>query len=210
MDCCTLCNATDVYLYSQIDKRKYYRCQNCKFIYLDSKDRLSPNDEKNRYDLHNNNPLDKQYREFLARLYEPIYKKIKIGDKGLDYGCGPGPALAAMFNEQGFTVDLYDPFYFPDKSHLSKKYNFITCSEVAEHFYKPAKEFGEIDKVLVKGGWFGMMTNLYDDSTSFESWYYRKDPTHVSFYSKETLHKIASIMSWNIEELNHNVVLFQK
>ena len=38
---------------------------------------------------------------------------LKPGDYGLDFGCGPEP-LAAMLSEHGFSVALYDPFFYPD------------------------------------------------------------------------------------------------
>ena len=54
------------------------------------------------------------------------------------------------------------------------------------------------------------MTNFHDDSITFEDWYYRKDPTHVVFYSLETVSTIASMMAWSCEIPSQNVVLFQK
>ena len=107
-------------------------------------------------------------------------------------------------------MDLYDPFFFPDESYKNKKYDFVTCSEAAEHFFNPLEELQKIDKILKKGGWFGMMTNFYDDSILFEDWYYRKDPTHVVFYSLETVSTIAAMMTWSWEIPSQNVVLFQK
>ena len=55
-----------------------------------------------------------------------------------------------------------------------------------------------------------MMTNFYDESIPFKDWYYRKDPTHVVFYSLETVSTIASMMTWSWEIPSQNVVLFQK
>ncbi len=54
------------------------------------------------------------------------------------------------------------------------------------------------------------MTKIYDKSIIFEDWYYRKDPTHVAFYSKQTLETIADMMDWKCEIHSDNVVLFQK
>ena len=36
--------------------------------------------------------------------------------RGLDFGCGPGPALTLLMEEAGFAkMNLYDPFYFADE-----------------------------------------------------------------------------------------------
>ena len=59
---------------------------------------------------------------------------------GLDFGCGPGPALANMMQSDGYEMEIYDPFFFPNKDALSKKYDFITCTETAEHFFNPHDE----------------------------------------------------------------------
>ena len=105
---------------------------------------------------------------------------------------------------------IYDPYFFPDKTLLERKYDFITCTETAEHFYEANKEFNRLDSLLKEGGWLGIMTNLYNDSINFEDWYYRKDPTHVVFYTQQTLEAIALMMSWSIEIPANNIVLFKK
>ena len=55
--------------------------------------------------------------------------------QGLDYGCGPGPALAHMLREAGHDVALFDPFFAPDPAPFNRTYDFVTCTEVAEHFH---------------------------------------------------------------------------
>ena len=210
MDNCPVCTHKDIIHFSKVEDKNYYRCQQCEAVCLDPRNYLLHQDERDRYKLHNNDIYDERYREFLSRLHDPIIEKLKKGAKGLDYGCGPGPALALMFKEENFSMDIYDPFFFPDKSCFSEQYDFITCTEAAEHFFQPLKEFKKIDQILVKGGWFGLMTNIYEDSICFEDWYYRKDPTHVVFYSFETIKALAALMSWNYERRENNVVLFQK
>ena len=139
-----------------------------------------------------------------------MVKKLTKGSTGLDYGCGPGPALAEMFKEAGFNIDIYDPYFYPDDSFLNKKYQFITCTETAEHFYNPYEEFNTIDDLLEIGGWLGVMTNFLDESINFKDWYYRKDPTHVVFYTEKTFKIIASSRSWQYEIPSKDIVLFKK
>ena len=66
-------------------------------IFVDPKNHLSPEEEKERYSQHNNDIYDFDYRKFLLTLYDPIAQKLKRGARGLEYGSGPGPALAEMF-----------------------------------------------------------------------------------------------------------------
>jgi hypothetical protein len=67
-----------------------------------------------------------------------------------------------------------------------------------------------LDSLLEEGGWLGIMTNFYNNSIDFEDWYYRKDPTHVVFYTEQTLEVIALMMTWSIEIPANNIVLFKK
>jgi hypothetical protein len=207
---CPVCKGSDTELFDQIDNKDYFRCNTCLVVFLDRKSYLPFEDEKERYAQHNNDIYDSEYRTFLSRLYNPIVKKLPAGAMGLDYGCGPGPALVHMFREAGFVMDLYDPYFFPEKSHLGKQYQFITCTEAAEHFYNPYEEFNTIDDLLEMEGWLGVMTNFFDESINFKDWYYRKDPTHVVFYTEETFEVIASTRSWQCEIPSKNIVLFKK
>ena len=207
---CPICSGTNVFSFQLIGSIEYFRCKTCLGLFTDPESRLSPQEEKERYSQHNNAINDPQYRKFLSNLYLPLSQKLSSNMKGLDYGCGPGPALAEMFREDNYTIDIYDPYFFPDKSLLDKKYDFVTCTETAEHFCEPHKEFNRLDSLLVGGGWLGVMTNFYNDSIDFEDWYYRKDPTHVVFYTEQTLEAIALMMTWSIEIPANNIVLFKK
>ena len=153
---------------------------------------------------------DENYRLFLSKLFKPLKDKLKNEAKGLDFGCGPGPALAEMLKEEGYGVDLYDPFFFDNERVLTKAYDFITCTETIEHFFEPIKEFKKIDDMLVKEGFLGVMTKFLGDEKDFGQWYYRKDPTHVAFYSPKTIEVIASMMGWTYEIPEKDVVLFKK
>ena len=64
-----------------------------------------------------NNPV---YRNFLEKIKEPLKRLLLPGDVGLDYGCGKGPALADMFRQDGFEIELYDPLFFQTKQFLIK------------------------------------------------------------------------------------------
>ena len=207
---CPICLGTNIFSFRLIGSIEYFRCKTCLGLFIDPKNRLSPEEEKERYSLHNNDIDDPEYRKFLSKLYDPLIKKLKKESRGLDYGCGPGPALASMLREEGFSVDIYDPYFFPDESYRDKLYDFITCTEAAEHFYEPHKEFKKLDRVLANKGILGVMTNFYEDTINFEDWYYRKDPTHVVFYAVKTLQCIAEERSWEVDIQCENVVFFKK
>jgi len=98
--------------------------------------------------------------------------------------------------------------YFSDI--FSKKYDFITCTETAEHFFDPYKEFNVLDGLLVSGGWLGVMTCFLTDEELFGNWHYRRDPTHVVFYAEKTFEVIASQREWSCEIKSKDIVLLKK
>jgi hypothetical protein len=191
-------------------RRDFFHCRLCDLIFVPDRFFLTLEEEKNRYLEHNNDPYDEDYRDFLRRLYLPLKPHLRPGSVGLDYGAGPGPALATMMKEDGFDVRMYDPFFHPDEASLSDTYDFITCMETVEHFREPATEFQYLQKMLRHGGWLGMMTSMLDDWSEFPSWYYHRDPTHVCFYSRKTMQWVGRQHSWKTHFPAQNVTLFHK
>ena len=210
MKICTVCKNNKIVTYAEIDNLLYWKCQVCEAILLDSKHFITSKSEKKHYLKHNNNIDDNGYKDFLLRLINPIRNKIFIDDIGLDYGCGYAPALAYILRQDGYKVELYDPFFFPNKSVFLRKFDFITCTEVIEHFFNPYKEFEKIDNMLPKNSFLAIMTTFIPKDSLFESWYYRRDPTHVVFYNKKTFEIIASQRNWVTEYPEKNVVIFKK
>lgn len=188
----------------------YRRCANCRLVFAEPAHRLGPQAERARYETHRNHPDDQGYRSFLERLAGPLTERLGAGDRGLDYGAGPGPTLSVMLEERGFPTRTYDPFFNPDRDALRAVYDFVTCTETAEHFFEPAREFRILDGLLRPGGWLGVMTGVLTDDTEFASWWYVRDPTHVSFYAPETLRWIAHRFGWTLERPSTNVALFHK
>ena len=209
---CPLCESEGAFFYSDPGRDwTYYCCDSCGLVWKKAADRPSASDELVHYGTHENNPSDPAYRAFLARLWEPLKEKLPTGASGLDYGSGPGPTLYLMAQEDGFECDHYDPFFHPNESVLEKKYDFITCSETAEHFYHPAEEFKRLAGLLKPGGVLGIMTSMRDETHEFATWHYRYDPTHVAFYSRNTFEFIKEQFDFSaIEFPCRNVVILRR
>lgn len=207
---CPLCGKTHPWLYAHLSKGDYFLCGDCRLVWLDPRHWLSPKEEGAQYTTHCNDPEDARYRAFLSRLSEPMQSRLSAGARGLDYGCGPGPTLSRMLEEKGFPTRDYDPVFFPDKGILAQEYDFITCSETAEHFHAPGAEFERLNALLRPGGWLGVMTEFRPADTHFLRWHYRRDPTHICFYSPDTMAWIARHHGWRLEIPVKNVALFHK
>ncbi|MGE0267524.1 MAG: methyltransferase domain-containing protein [Candidatus Omnitrophota bacterium] len=212
---CPLCHSPDIHAVFEKDdarlgRREYVRCRECRLIHLLPQYFLSKDEEKKRYDLHRNSPDDQGYVDFLNQLIEPLCGYLVPGAEGMDYGCGPGPTVSVLLENKGFRMTNYDPVYFPDKNVLDKKYDFMTVTEVVEHFYNPRQEWLTFDRMLKPGSPIGLMTYLYTDVPQFSEGWYHSEPTHVCFYHRETFQWIENWLKWKIEYLTGRVVVFRK
>lgn len=207
---CPVCRGLRTRDFETVDDRRYRRCDDCEATFVDARDLPGRDEELAQYRLHHNDVSDPAYRAFLSRLAEPLLERIRPQSRGLDYGCGPGPALAALLTEAGHDVALYDPFFFADASVLQRRYDFVTCTETVEHFHQPASEFERLDRLLNAGGWLAIMTSFQTDDARFRNWHYRRDPTHVIFYRASTLRRVADRFGWRCEIPARDVALMHK
>ncbi|MBC7370581.1 MAG: class I SAM-dependent methyltransferase [Bdellovibrionaceae bacterium] len=174
----------------------YFHCPICDVIFMDPSERMRPEDEKLRYDMHEN-VSTQGYRKFFLPLIQEIDKFAALKNihapnlKILDFGCGPSAFLSVMLGEKNYRVTNYDIFYFTNQASLQHQYDVITCTEVWEHFYHPLEEIQQLTKLLNPGGLLGVMTSAHQGREHFEGWHYRRDPTHVVFFSERTMTWIA-------------------
>lgn len=207
---CPVCRAAMAEPFLSVDRRDYWQCAVCEVRFLDPHQRPARESEYTHYLNHENHPEDPGYRRFLSKLAGPLLARLSPTSQGLDYGCGQGPALAAMLGEAGHAVALYDPFFHPDPAPLMLTYDFVTCTEAAEHFHRPADEFDRLMMLVRPGGWLAVMTCFQTDNTLFADWHYRKDPTHVVFYREKTLRHVAACRNWSCDVPVKDVALMQR
>ncbi|MCF7791825.1 MAG: class I SAM-dependent methyltransferase [Victivallales bacterium] len=207
---CRLCNSVKTVPFYTDHNRSYSKCVNCGLIFALPDSHLSPDEEKKRYDLHTNSPEDQNYRNFLNRIYCPLINYIPENAMGLDFGSGPGPTLSLMFEENGYTMDIFDPFYANNDLVFQKKYNFITLTEVIEHLHNPIFEINRLWKCLNTGGVMGIMTKFAPEGKRFYNWHYIRDLTHVCFYSEKTFNWLAGKLNANVIYPSKDIVLFIK
>ncbi|MFD0701821.1 class I SAM-dependent methyltransferase [Myroides pelagicus] len=203
---CTLCNQALRDLHTD----RYYHCDYCGAYNMDSQYRFTEDKEKAHYQCHNNDINDIGYQQFTAPVTNAILAHCTSDMLGLDYGCGKGPVITNQLQNEGYHVDLYDPYFYPDTSYLTKQYDYIFSCEVFEHFYNPADELTKLTNLLKPGGLLVIKTHLFVDQTPFEQWYYIKDETHVFIYTFQTIQYIAKQFSYTIEKLEERLVILRK
>lgn len=207
---CPLCSTVPERPYSLIQNRKLHSCNTCSLLYVDSTQHLSLADERARYEHHQNSSKDEAYCNFLNRLLNPLLEILPAGSVGLDYGCGPGPTVSTIMKKNGFSVANYDPFFFKQAALLERKYDFITCTEVVEHFFKVAKEMERLLKMLNPNGILAIMTEILEADTDLTEWYYLREPSHVCFFSSETMEWISQNYKLEMITPHKNVRFFKK
>ena len=211
MTLCPLCNSEDNWSFHRDAMRQYRRCRKCELVFVPELFWLNRVEEEAIYNLHENDSNDAGYRHFLTRLCTPLLSRLGATPRhGLDFGCGPGPALAAMLVEHGHTVELYDPIYFDKPALLHKKYDFICATEVVEHFRNPRESFLLVFSMLKPSGWFAVMTKRVRDEAAFKNWHYIRDPSHIVFYNEKTFQYLAEQHHADLELPEADVVLFRK
>ena len=206
---CPLCHSKAISDFHQDSRREYLRCQRCQLVFVTPSQLPSRQREQQEYDLHQNHFDDSGYRRFLSRVHKPLVQRLDPGQTGLDFGCGPTPLLARMFEQQGHQMALYDPIYFPDKQVFRQQYDFITCTEAIEHFHTPAKEWALWQTMLKPGGRLAIMTKRVINADKFANWHYKNDLTHVSFFCDATFDWLAADAGMSLEFVGQDVVILQ-
>lgn len=171
---------------------------------MDEEYYIDKQEEQYRYKQHNNSLENKGYVEFLSKFIKSAgIDKLKGIKNALDFGCGPGPVLNVLLNRLNMDVDIYDPYFFPKKVFQNKQYDLITCTEVLEHLKNPLSTLTLLEALLKENGILAVMTLFHTTSDDFSKWWYRKDPTHVCFYSPQTFEWIQNNFNFEIESIDN-------
>lgn len=208
MHTCPLCSSDNSGFYHQDKRRSYYQCQRCHLVFVDPQQLPSADDELHEYRLHQNAATDPGYRRFLSRLANPLLSALNTPVEGLDFGCGPTPLLASILEEHGHSMQIYDPYFFPNASVLERSYQLITCTEAIEHFHHPQREWSLWMSMLAPGGMLAIMTKRVISAERFATWHYKNDPTHVSFFSEATFSWLAAQFRLELILVGQDVVFF--
>jgi hypothetical protein len=188
---CSLCGgrAAPFIAVTRKTSSRYYRCETCGFIALAPGERPAAAAAKARYLLHDNDPEDKGYREFVSGFVcRAIIPNAAPGARILDFGSGPRPLLATLLFERGFSCDLYDPNFARTRAWRRRTYDVVVLHEVAEHLANPGVTLAFLAERVAPGGAIAIRTRFPPTrDQDFAQWWYRMDPTHVSFYTPGSL-----------------------
>ena len=206
---CPLCKNNSAIFY-QFKKRLYHQCNNCKGVFVDPALILPPEEEKLRYEEHNNDVNDKRFQKFVSPITDLVQKEFTENHFGLDFGAGFAPVITKVLTDRNYNIKPYDPFFFNDSELLRKKYDYITSCEVVEHFHNPAKEFKLLRSLLNPGGKVFIKTWLVNDETDFHNWNYKDDHTHVFIFHENSLQWIKENIGFSYFKIDERIITFTK
>ncbi len=189
---CNVCNTLVESFEDTQLKKIFFHCPFCELIFLDKKFHISITNEKNQYDQHNNSLENegyvKMFEDFLNYTLENLHVKSV-----LDFGSGPTPVLAELLKRRGLHVEHFDKFYQPKKVYENKKYDLITSTEVFEHLDEPKQILKMLSKHLNPNGVISLMTLFHTNKQAdFLKWWYRRDPTHIAFFTPKNIEIMAN------------------
>ena len=94
------------------------------------------------------------YRRFLSCVTTPVLNWLKQNHlptaQLFDFGCGPGPTLSVVLAEEGWTMENYDPMFFPNAALLDNQYDLVVYTEAVEHFFTARVTWGVLIGLLKK------------------------------------------------------------
>lgn len=175
---------------------RFVRCLACESVFVRSKWISSPDQEKARYETHNNQ-MTPEFENFLMKTVRIIQELLPDGGAVLDYGSGPEPQMMKLLEQRGYEVFGYDR-YFNDR--LSRPatlneigyFDLILMHEVFEHIESPEVDITRLRPLLKdQGQLLIVMEELPTTQLEFERWWYARDFTHIRFPSEAGLRALS-------------------
>ena len=200
MSLCPLCSTqADFFYHHSKQGRSFQLCGNCLLVFQEG-GLPSSDEERSRYELHNNSPADSGYRKwlesFIRKAVVPYYQTGNI----LDFGSGPRPVLSEILEQMGYPVSSYDPYFSPCWPGEGP-FSLILLCEVLEHVYDPVKAFRRLVSAAAGDARLVVRTEFLPSfrAEDFGTWWYKEDITHVRFYSELSLRTLGEKSGWELE-----------
>lgn len=207
---CPLCSGASSD-YFTVKDRQFLQCSNCLSVFMNPAHYISSEAEEAHYRKHNNDPEDIRYQNFTSPITNGILADFKAHHAGLDFGSGTGSPIFKLLNDNKYDIVQYDLFFHNTPDLLTRTYDYIACSETAEHFKEPYREFEQLYRLLKPGGRLYLMTDRFKpEEREFKAWNYKNDPTHVFLYHAQAFEWIKQAFGFKGLEFYTRMVVLEK
>ncbi len=202
---CRICSFPSTLFYR--DARTFFKCPNCALIFTKDipEKALEENHYKKQWQSTEPDFWEKQVTNLIS--YFQSFGISPGKHRILDFGAGSGE-LTLELQRRDYRVTALEPMtdgYLKDQSYPFL-FDAVVAIEVIEHLPNVWEELEEITKILKPGGIMAIstgLTNSFIDSPDaveqFKGWWYKDDPTHISFFCNQTLSVMAEMKNYTIE-----------
>lgn len=192
---CPICREPSEPFYE--DVRPFRACPSCEFIFTNFRAR------EEKAEAHYQGQWGSLGEEWWRGLAENIIESVEPYRKPrriLDYGAGRGD-LTAQFRKMGYDVTALEPMtdgYLKDQRYPNL-FDLVVGVEVIEHLPNLWEELEHVRRNTAPRGVIYFKTSIADvlrdpDPTGFfREWKYKDDPTHVNFFSRRSIERLADI-----------------
>jgi len=205
---CPLCSSISSEVFSNDRKRNYLKCLTCSLVYVPDSFHLTTVDEKRRYDSHNNSSENVEYQEYLQTIIQKLGNLSQFSSS-LDFGSGKSTYLRDHLRELGLNSQVYDPYFHSDKSVLESKYDLILVIEVIEHVRDFQSFIEQLRVCSTSATTIMIKTALYPEAKFFNDWYYKRDLTHIQFFSLPSLELVAKKLEKKIVTVDGDLFILK-
>jgi len=191
--CPVCCTPSSSFFDAQLQYETHH-CPHCELIFKDARCYPTVAQELKKYNEHHNSLENEGYVAMFERFIDYTLSHLEHPVKRvLDFGSGPAPVLAELLKRRGFDVTVYDKHFSPHPPGVGTLFDLITSTEVIEHIARPMETLAWLKTHLEPGGTLALMTQFHDNSeTSYRNWWYRRDPTHLCFFTPKTFEVAAA------------------
>jgi hypothetical protein len=189
---CKLCLAAECSTLVPRGPRTFHLCPRCGLVFVPESQWLSVDDERARYRHHNNTIENAGYVGFLNEMVAQAEALSFQSGPILDFGSGENAVLTELLNARGLACTAYDPLY--GRAQVAGPYALIIICEVIEHLRDLRGELARLHDLLAPDGKILVRTQPYPSVDEIPAWWYSRDPTHLNFFSEDTLAHAAMLI----------------